>query len=195
MQYFAGVILLLCALISAGWTQHLYFCDADHRLVALNVLCSIGWFFMGGAYFTGDISVESHLWTAIYALSVGIFCLPNAPIYFRGEKAHFKQRQKLEKKSEELRRLNESAQMHHEAAKQQAIRDKELAEAKRLAEFADIGREATEMMRPDVIDLVKAKKQGQIERWSRLTGQNGGLAKVDSGFDYAANFSSVACVA
>jgi hypothetical protein len=33
------------------------------------------------------------------------------------------------------------------------------------------------------------------ERWSRLTGQNGGLAKVDSGFDYAANFSSFACVA
>ena len=33
------------------------------------------------------------------------------------------------------------------------------------------------------------------QRWSRLTGQNGGLAKVDSGFDYAANFSSVACVA
>ena len=35
----------------------------------------------------------------------------------------------------------------------------------------------------------------ECERWSRLTGQNGGLAKVDSGFDYAANFSSVACVA
>ncbi len=33
------------------------------------------------------------------------------------------------------------------------------------------------------------------ERWSHLTGQNGGLAKVDSGFDYAANFSSFACVA
>jgi hypothetical protein len=33
------------------------------------------------------------------------------------------------------------------------------------------------------------------ERWSRLTGQNGGLAKVDSGFDYAANFSSFARVA
>ncbi len=33
------------------------------------------------------------------------------------------------------------------------------------------------------------------QRWSRLTGQNGGLAKVDFGFDYAANFSSVACVA
>jgi len=36
---------------------------------------------------------------------------------------------------------------------------------------------------------------GTIEqRWSRFTGQNGGLAKVDSGFDYAANFSSFACV-
>ena len=32
-------------------------------------------------------------------------------------------------------------------------------------------------------------------RWSRFPGQNGGLAKVDSGFDYAANFSSRACVA
>ena len=28
-----------------------------------------------------------------------------------------------------------------------------------------------------------------------LLEQNGDLAKVDSGFDYAANFSSVACVA
>ena len=33
------------------------------------------------------------------------------------------------------------------------------------------------------------------ERWSRLTGQNGGLAKVDFGFDYAANFSWFAWVA
>ena len=33
------------------------------------------------------------------------------------------------------------------------------------------------------------------KRWSRLTGQNGGLAKVDSGFDYAANFSWFAWVA
>jgi hypothetical protein len=33
------------------------------------------------------------------------------------------------------------------------------------------------------------------QRWSRFPGQNGGLAKVDSGFDYAANFSSFACVA
>jgi hypothetical protein len=33
------------------------------------------------------------------------------------------------------------------------------------------------------------------KRWSSLTGQNGGLAKVDSGFDYAANFSSFARVA
>ena len=30
---------------------------------------------------------------------------------------------------------------------------------------------------------------------SRFSGQNGGLAKVDSGFGYAANFSSFACVA
>jgi hypothetical protein len=35
----------------------------------------------------------------------------------------------------------------------------------------------------------------KLKRWSRLAGQNGGLAKVDSGFDYAANLSSFACVA
>ena len=34
-----------------------------------------------------------------------------------------------------------------------------------------------------------------FERWSRFAGQAGGLAKVDSGLDYAANFSSFACVA
>jgi hypothetical protein len=33
------------------------------------------------------------------------------------------------------------------------------------------------------------------ERWSRFAGQFGGLANVDSGFDYAANFSSFACLA
>ena len=33
------------------------------------------------------------------------------------------------------------------------------------------------------------------ERWSRFPEQNGGLAKVDSGLDYAANFSSFVCVA
>jgi hypothetical protein len=32
-------------------------------------------------------------------------------------------------------------------------------------------------------------------RWSRFPGQFSVLAKVDSGFDYAANFSSFACVA
>jgi len=32
-------------------------------------------------------------------------------------------------------------------------------------------------------------------RWSCFPEQNGGLAKVDSGLDYAANFSSLACVA
>jgi len=36
---------------------------------------------------------------------------------------------------------------------------------------------------------------GQVQRGSRVTGQSGGLTKVDSGFDYAANFSSLACVA
>jgi hypothetical protein len=53
---------------------------------------------------------------------------------------------------------------------------------------------------PEIIrgtDLLQALLEGTLgeERWSRLTGQNGGLAKVDSGFDYAANFSSFACVA
>jgi hypothetical protein len=33
------------------------------------------------------------------------------------------------------------------------------------------------------------------KRWSRFAGQFGGLANVDSGFDYAANFSSFACLA
>jgi len=33
------------------------------------------------------------------------------------------------------------------------------------------------------------------KRWSCFPEQNGGLAKVDSGLDYAANFSSLACVA
>ena len=37
--------------------------------------------------------------------------------------------------------------------------------------------------------------QCDIQRWSRFPGQNGGLAKMDSGFDYAASFSSLACVA
>ena len=36
--------------------------------------------------------------------------------------------------------------------------------------------------------------QGPV-RWSRFPEQNGGLAKIDSGFGYAANFSSVALVA
>jgi hypothetical protein len=38
-------------------------------------------------------------------------------------------------------------------------------------------------------------QRGVTERWSRFAGQFGGLAKVDSGFDYAANFSSFACLA
>ena len=33
------------------------------------------------------------------------------------------------------------------------------------------------------------------QRWSHFPEQNGGLAKVDSGLDYAANFFSFACVA
>jgi len=33
------------------------------------------------------------------------------------------------------------------------------------------------------------------KRWSHFPEQHGGLAKVDSGLDYAANFSSFTCVA
>ncbi len=32
-------------------------------------------------------------------------------------------------------------------------------------------------------------------RWSRFPGQFGGKAKVDSGFNYAASFSSFSCIA
>jgi hypothetical protein len=32
-------------------------------------------------------------------------------------------------------------------------------------------------------------------RWSRFPGQFGGKAKMDSGFDYAASFSSISCLA
>jgi hypothetical protein len=35
----------------------------------------------------------------------------------------------------------------------------------------------------------------RIKRWSRFPEQNGGFAKVDSGFDYAANFSWLSCLA
>ena len=49
---------------------------------------------------------------------------------------------------------------------------------------------------------LKKKKKGsntkvdrQDERWSQYPRQNGGLAKMDSGFDHAANFVSFACVA
>jgi hypothetical protein len=41
------------------------------------------------------------------------------------------------------------------------------------------------------------KSQSRVESVEndRLAGQNGGLAKVDSGFGYAGNFSSFACIA
>ena len=39
------------------------------------------------------------------------------------------------------------------------------------------------------IKLTVISEQGKEERWSRFPGQNGGLAKVVSGFDYAASFS------
>jgi hypothetical protein len=45
------------------------------------------------------------------------------------------------------------------------------------------------------IDALRTLAKSNDQRWSRLAGQNGGLAKVDSGFDYAANLSLFACVA
>jgi hypothetical protein len=51
---------------------------------------------------------------------------------------------------------------------------------------------------PNILDLKPFQSQillGCTERWSRFPEQHGGLAKVDSGFDYAANFSSFTCVA
>jgi hypothetical protein len=42
---------------------------------------------------------------------------------------------------------------------------------------------------------IREEKRTYLLRWSRFAGQAGGLAKVDSGLDYAANFSSFACVA
>jgi hypothetical protein len=47
-------------------------------------------------------------------------------------------------------------------------------------------------MKPEQAEIARLKRE---VRWSRFPGQNGGLAKVDSGFDYAANFPSLACVA
>jgi hypothetical protein len=45
------------------------------------------------------------------------------------------------------------------------------------------------------VDKVVTLLMRNEERWSRFPEQNGGLAKVDSGLDYAANFSSPVCVA
>ena len=42
---------------------------------------------------------------------------------------------------------------------------------------------------------INKSDRNDAERWSRFPEQHGGLAKVDSGFGYAANFSSVSCVA
>ena len=46
-----------------------------------------------------------------------------------------------------------------------------------------------------LIEPVCFQNQICCQRWSRFPEQNGGLAKMDSGFDYAANFSWFACVA
>ena len=51
--------------------------------------------------------------------------------------------------------------------------------------------------KPALERLIMSKRAVEFleERWSRFAGQFGGLAKVDFGFDYAANFSSFACLA
>src|SRR5215217_5329946 len=49
----------------------------------------------------------------------------------------------------------------------------------------------------DPFFALHARKLAELaieQRWSRFAEQNGGLAKVDSGFDYAASFSSFACL-
>jgi hypothetical protein len=53
-----------------------------------------------------------------------------------------------------------------------------------------------------VMDIVKNFLRDHPEkrhlialRWSRFTGQFGGKAKMDSGFDYAASFSPLSCLA
>ena len=48
---------------------------------------------------------------------------------------------------------------------------------------------------PDIAKTVTFIFLADDKRWSRFPEQNGGLAKVDSGLDYAANFSSFVCVA
>ena len=47
----------------------------------------------------------------------------------------------------------------------------------------------------NVLEGASPREAAYKKRWSRFAGQFGGLAKVDSGFDYAANFSSFACLA
>ena len=41
----------------------------------------------------------------------------------------------------------------------------------------------------DAAGILRAILPALLQRWSRFPGQNGGLAKVVSGFDYAASFS------
>jgi hypothetical protein len=43
--------------------------------------------------------------------------------------------------------------------------------------------------------LDQLRNQRVSLRWSRFTGQFGGQAKMDSGLDYAASFSSFSCIA
>jgi hypothetical protein len=43
--------------------------------------------------------------------------------------------------------------------------------------------------------LAKLFNVTQGVRWSRFPGQFGGKAKMESGFDYAASFSSFSCIA
>jgi hypothetical protein len=60
-------------------------------------------------------------------------------------------------------KLNELPEIiHHDRAMRQAQRREELAKAQRAAEYADIGKVATEQMREHTIDLVKARKEQKI---------------------------------
>ena len=45
------------------------------------------------------------------------------------------------------------------------------------------------------VSIIHAKRNAIVVRWSWFPGQFGGKAKMDSGFDYAASFSSFSCIA
>ena len=77
--------------------------------------------------------------------------------------------------------LNDRGQRAHAAKKNNEKKTKKLHSAKLNAP------------QPNLLQMIR--RRAMCQRWSRFAGQFGGLAKVDSGFDYAANFSSFACLA